>query len=459
MSNRRPRFRISLPKQIRTPQLLGWLIVFQLITLLLLLFAWPSPVTLSFVTPFDEVDYWPPLIKAFEAQHPGIRIELLDDPEFTYTTDDVEAIYTADLQQESPQYDLVYMDIIWVPWFANKGWLQDLSEVISEAELADFLPSEVDAGRYQNGLYRIPFRSDVGVLFYNKRLLKTGGYQLPADLPKTLTELKTIAEDLQNQKIAPWGYLWQGRQYEGLIANFVEVLKSYDGYWIDLNKNNDDPSKVGLDQEAAIKAADFLRNMITRGESTADGTQAENMPLAISPSNTLYASEPESIAEFIVGETAFLRGWSYFWNRVHQTESPLKSNFEIVPPSSYEVWGCRGGWGFGVAKNAKHPKQAWQAIQYFTSAAAQRQFVLDAGYLPSREALFKDAEILKQYPHFSQLRQTLEHNSIFRPQFPAYDQASQYLQQHLWEVLAGQKTPEDAMKQAAAETRQLLRSL
>ena len=110
MSNRRPRFRISLPKQIRSPQLLGLLIVFQLVTLLLLLFAWPSPVTLSFVTPLDEVAYWPPLIKAFEAQHPGIRIELLDDPEFTYTTDDVEAIYTADLQQDTPP------NMTWFTW-------------------------------------------------------------------------------------------------------------------------------------------------------------------------------------------------------------------------------------------------------------------------------------------------------------------------------------------------------
>ena len=332
--------------------------------------------------------------------------------------------------------------------------------MISEAELAAFLPSEVDAGRYQNGLYRIPFRSDVGVLFYNKRLLQAGGYQLPADLPKTLAELQTIAKDLQKQKIAKWGYLWQGRQYEGLVANFVEVLDSYGGFWINPNKGNDDPEKVGLDQEAAIQAADFLRNIITRSESTADETQlAEDIPPEISPSNVLYASEQESFGEFKAGGTAFLRGWSYFWNRAHRPESPLQDDFEVIPTSIYKGQGCRGGWGFGVAKNAKHPKQAWQAIQYFTSAAAQRQFVMDAGYLPSREALFQDAGILKQYPYFPQLQKTLEHNSIFRPQFPDYDQASQILQQHLWEVLAGQRSPEDAMKQAADETRELLQSL
>lgn len=440
MPNRRQRFRVRFFEKFRLPQILGLLIVFQLVTLLLLLFAWPSPITLSFVTPFDEVEYWAPLIQNFEAQHPSIHIELLD-PEFAYTTDDVEVIYTADLQQDTPQYDLVYMDIIWVPWFADKGWLKDLSQVISEEELAAFLPSEVDVGRYQNGLYRIPFRSDVGVLFYNKRLLQAGGYQLPAELPKTLTGLKTISEDLQNQKIAKWGYLWQGRQYEGLVANFVEVLNSYGGFWIDLDKDNDDPGKVGLDQEAAIKAADFLRNIITQ---------------EISPADVQTFNEQQSFEIFEQNETAFLRGWAYYWNRANLDESPLKGDFEMIPTSIYGEPGCRGGWGFGIAKNTKYSKEAWEAIQYFTSASAQRQFVLNSGYLPSRQALFEDSQILERYPHFSQLRQKLENNSVFRPQIPDYHRASEILQDNLSAVLAGQQTPKDAMERAACKTRELL---
>ncbi len=420
---------------------MGLLIVFQLITLLFILFAWPSPVTLSFVTPLDEVEYWGPLIQKFEAQHPGIHIELLDDPEFTYTTDDVEVIYTADLQQDTPQYDLVYMDIIWVPWFANKGWLKDLSEFIPKEELSAFLPSEIEAGRYQNGLYRIPFRSDIGVIFYNKSLLQAGGYQLPTELPKTLTELQTIAEDLQNQTLATWGYLWQGRQYEGLVANFVEVLESYGGFWIDPNKANGDPTKVGLDQDAAIKAAVFLSDIVTR---------------EISPSDVQSFSEQKSLETFEEGKTAFLRGWAYFWKQANLDGEHFKGTFEILPTSIYEEPGCRGGWGFGIAQNTKYAKEAWEAIQYFTSASAQRQFVLNSGYLPSRQALFEDAKILERYPHFPQLRQKLENNSIFRPRFSDYDRASEILQEHLWAVLSGQKTPEDAMQQAACKTRELL---
>ena len=460
MPNSRQRFRVRFPKPFRLPQILGLLIVIQCVTLWQLLFAWSSPVTLSFVTPFDEVEYWVPLIKNFEKQHPGIHIELLDDSEIPYTTDDVEVIYTADLQQDIPRYDLIYMDIIWVPWFADKGWLKDLSEFISAEELSVFLPSEVKAGRYQNRLYRIPFRSDVGVLFYNKRLLEKGGYRLSTELPKSLKDLKDISKDLQTQKIAKWGYIWQGQQYEGLVANFVEVLDSYGGFWIDLDKDNNNPEKVGLDQEAAIKAVDFLRDIIVSGESASDGEILDGeTPPGISPADVRFLIEQQSLEMFELGETAFLRGWSYFWKRANRAGGPLKGDFEVIPAAIYGGRGCRGGWGFGMAKNTKYPKEAWQAIEYFTSASVQRQFVLNAGYLPSYQALFEDAEILKYYPHFSQLRQTLENNSIFRPQFPDYGQASQILQAYLWQVLTGEQTAETAMRQAAVETRRLFTSI
>ena len=455
MRNSRQRFRVRLPKPFSDPQILGFLIIFQLVTLLLLLLTGPSSITLSFVAPFDEVNYWAPLIENFEKQHPGIQIELLDDPEVTDTTDNVEVIYSADLQKDSPRYDLVYMDVIWVPGFAEKGWLKELSDFISAEELSEFVLSEVDAGRYRNRLYRIPFRADVGVLFYNQRLLEAGGYQLSEDLPNSLGELADISEDLQNRKIAEWGYLWQGGRYEGLIATFVEVLDSYGGFWIDPTKDNRDQEKVGLDQDAALAAVKFLRDIITPGESASEAERFEANK-KISPSSVRFFREQQSLDQFALGKTAFLRGWHYFWQRANQARAHLKGEFEIIPASDYNGRGCRGGWGFGIAKNTKHPKEAWQAIQYFTSEAAQRQFVLNAGYLPSRKHLFEDAAILQQYPHFSKLLQMLEAKSIFRPQIPDYDRASQILQDHLWKVLVGEQTPEKAMQQAATETRELL---
>ena len=83
--------------------------------------------------------------------------------------DSVENLYTTSFLLGDSPYDLVYSDVVWIPKFAAAGWLQDLSDRVSEDELEEFLEADVSAGRYQGGLYRMPFRSAMGMLYYPHR--------------------------------------------------------------------------------------------------------------------------------------------------------------------------------------------------------------------------------------------------------------------------------------------------
>jgi multiple sugar transport system substrate-binding protein len=416
--------------------LLAGLLLVQLFGLAVWWIRWPQlhPTVLSFVVPLDEAAAWQPLIAEFEAQNSDIRLQLVEG---TYNTDQVKAIYTADLSSGSPQHDLVYMDVVWLPWFASEGWLQDLSDLLPTEELAEFLPSELAAGRYQEALYRMPFRADLGLLFYNTALMTELGTK-PA---QTFDELMVQSQAIQAQSPTPWGYLWQGREYEGLVANFVEVLAGYGGFWIE-----PDTGAVGLDQPAAIAAATFLTDTIRQG---------------VSPQLVTSYGETESFSQFLAGQSLFVRNWPYFWQRANQSDSPLQGKVSlasVVAAADFVAQACRGGWGFGIAQNAAHPEAARRAIAFFTSAAAQRQFVLDSGHLPTRQTLYTDSVVVAQYPFFPEILGALQEGSVFRPQIPQYDQASRILQTHLWQVLVGNAIAEDAMRSAAAETRELLNS-
>lgn len=391
-----------------------------------------APVQLSFVVPLDEAAAWQPLIDKFEAQNPDIRLQLVEG---VYDTDQVKAIYSADLSSGNPQHDLVYMDVIWLPWFASQGWLQDLSGEFAAGDLADFLPTELAAGRYQEQLYRIPFRADVGLMLYNRSLIDQAGLKVP----ESFSELLSVSQTLKNRGLADWGYLWQGREYEGLVANFVEVLYGFGGFWIEPATE-----AVGLDQPAAIAAATFLADTIEQG---------------ISPQLVTSYGETESFNQFVAGESPFLRSWTYFWQQASQEGAPLEGQVGVAPvlaATAADARGCRGGWGFGIARNASHPEAARRAIAFFTSTTAQRDFVLNSGHLPSRSTLFQDPEVLQRYPFFPDVLRAIESYSVFRPQIPEYDQASAIVQRHLWQVLIGEVTPEMALRQAAAETRRLL---
>lgn len=389
------------------------------------------PVTLSFLIQAQEASKWPAIIQQFEAENPGIRLNLVEGPN---PTNQVEDLYTAAFLLGKAPYDLVYMDITWVPKFAAAGWLLDLSDRIAREELAQFLAADVEGGRYEGGLYRLPFRTDFALLYYRKDLLEEAGLKPP----KTFDELMQISQNLKAQAKAEWGFVWPGRQYEGAAAMFVEILKGHGGFWIDPGTG-----EVGLDQPPAIDAVRFLRSTIEQGVSP--------------PGVTNYAEDQVRFL-FQSGGAVFMRNWPYAFPLANAPDSPVRGKVAIQPMVSApggESGACKGGWGLGIAKTTRHPQEALRAIQFISSLNTQRDFMLETGYVPSRPTLYADSQIVAKYDYYPQLLAVAE-QAVLRPPIPQYAQASDILQRYLSAAFSGQLSPEQAMQRAARETRALL---
>lgn len=280
----------------------------------------------------------------------------------------------------------------------------------------------------------MPFRTDAGMLYYREDLLKQAGLEPPA----TTRDLLTSAKTLQDSGKADWGYVWQGQQYEGVAAMFVELLQGFGGTWVDAQSLD-----VGLDQPEAIAAVDFLK---------------QTMADKISPPGVTSYQEEEARRLFESGQTVYMRNWPYAWKLGNDPQSPIQGKFNIKPMvhlPGESSGGCQGGWGLGIAKASKHPDAAWEAVKFFTSVESQKQFSLNAGYTPSRRSLFADPELLEAYAYLPELLQVLD-NAVLRPPIPQYAQASDILQRYLSSALTDQMTSAQAMKAAARETRQLL---
>lgn len=78
--------------------------------------------------------------------------------------------------------------------YASKGIMMPLDDKIAEvgADLSDFVPSTLEACRYEGKLYALPVGMNLMALFYNKDLLAEAGYTEP---PKTMEELYQMAVD------------------------------------------------------------------------------------------------------------------------------------------------------------------------------------------------------------------------------------------------------------------------
>lgn len=390
-----------------------------------------STVTLAIALPGIDATRWQPMIAEFERLHPKIHIAVTEAHE---STDELGAIYADALSQPQPPFDLVYTDIIWVPKFAEAGWLLPLDNRLPSQERAQFLPGDLAGSLYRDRLYRIPLRSDVGVLHYRRDLLQ--GANQP--LPETYGDLLRLAQTLQRQNQVNWGYLWQGRPYEGLSAVFIEVLAGYGGVWIDA-----ETLETGLNSPAALEAIAFLRQTIAQG---------------ISPERVTSYSEEETYRLFQDGDVAFLRNWPETWATINSLDSPVSGAIALAPvphgPGQLSH-GCQGGWGLAIAAATAHPQEAWTALEFFTSEEIQRRFALEVGYLPSRTALYSDPILLQHYPQYPTM-QTLLQQSVLRPPIPQYLEASAILQRYLHAALTDRLSPEQAMQAATTETQALL---
>jgi len=389
-----------------------------------------QPTTVKVLIQALEAAQLEPIVEDFNEENPDVRLEIVEAPN---DTNQVEDLYTSAFLLGKSPYDLVYMDIVWTPKFAAAGWLKDLSDRVSQEELDEFLDGDINGGKYNGGLYRMPFRSDGGMLYYRTDWLNEAGYEPP----ETFTELMQISKGLQDQGYTPWGYIWQGKQYEGLSAMFVEILEGFDAFWID-----PDTLEVGLDQPNAIEAVNFLRDTIEEGVSP--------------PGVTTYSEEPTRRL-FQNGETAFLRNWPYVYGLA--SESEIAGQFAIKPmphAPNGRSGACQGGWGMGIAESTDHPDAAWQVVKYFSRAETQKKYALETGYVPSRRELFDDPELVEKYSYLPELLNVIE-NAVLRPPIAQYSQASDILQRYLSAAISETMSAEEAMNAAARETRLLLK--
>jgi multiple sugar transport system substrate-binding protein len=161
-------------------------------SLLVAVSAISQPVVLTFLMNAPEVEPLRPIIQEFEQRNPGIRLNMVEGPLASNLIEDLNT--SAFLLGDSP-YDLINLDVTWTSKFAAAGWLKDLSSLISDTELTAFLPADIDGGRYNGKLYRLPWRTDAGMLYYRKDLLEKEGLQPP----ETFTDLVQTATVLQKK--------------------------------------------------------------------------------------------------------------------------------------------------------------------------------------------------------------------------------------------------------------------
>jgi ABC-type sugar transport system permease subunit len=232
-----------------------------------------------------------------------------------------------------------------------------------------------------------------------------------------------------------YGIVFQAMQYEGLVCNYLEYLWGAGGTPLDADQ------RVRLDTEENISALEFMKRVIDSGWA---------------PRSVTTFQEQQSLEFFAQGKALMMRNWPYAWAVLQR--SPLAGKVGIVPfihRSGQAPAGTLGGWGFGIARSAKHPEAAWKFIEFAISPEAQKILHFRKGAVPARRSLFRDEQVLKESPHYKDLYEVLL-KSRPRPIHPEYPRISSILQKHASAVLVGIESPREAAQQMDRSVQGLL---
>jgi len=369
--------------------------------------------------PLDPI---PGLLREFEATHPGIRVRSEALP---WTSDEQHQFYVINLEGRSPGFDVMMLDVIWVPEFARAGWLLDLSPWTPD--LHDFFPSAARAATWDGRVWALPWNMNVGLLYYRTDLLAKYGLTPPATFEALIADVERVRVGERDPRLD--GYLWQGKQYEGVTVNALEAL------WAHGTDLVGDDGRVLPDLDRAAEALAFLRSLVARG---------------ISPAWTTVADEELTRRAFGDGHAIFLRNWPYALDLLESKDSAVRGRVGIapLPGRTRASVGATGGSHLGVSARTRHPQEAIALARFLTDEHAQR--VMLAGTLyPTRVALYAERALVSQHPTLPAIRRLMLAGRP-RPVTPNYLLLSTVLQPELSAALAGLRPPAVALRQARA---------
>lgn len=394
--------------------------------------AQPDPVTVRVLMPSVFADATAEPVRRFNRAHPALRVEVARGP---LDTEAISDLAIGSLLLGDTPYDLLMMDVTWTPKFAAAGWLEPLEARLGEDALDSMVPGAVLGNSFDGHLWRMPFSGDTGLLYWRTDLM--------ADPPRTPQELVEISRTLQGQGKVRWGYVWQGRQYEGLSCVMLEVLHAFGGRWW---ASTPAGGHTELDEGDSVRAAEWLSMLVKTG---------------VSPEAVANFAENEALQMFAAGEAAFLRNWPYAWREIEKGGGPVVGKVgvtTVVGAAGQPGAGTLGTWGLSLLAGSPHPQEAVEVIRWLTGPELQRELVLAQGYAPTWKALYEDPVLQRDHPLLAVQRQALEAGPLVRPLTPLYAQLSDVLQRQINGMLTDQASPQQAMASAQARSAVIMRA-
>jgi multiple sugar transport system substrate-binding protein len=376
------------------------------------------------------------LAEGFERAHPTIRVKMVALPD---NTDDKRTEIKAAIKNGTDAPDVYLGDVIWPAEFGASHSALRLDDVFGDEIWKRFPTELVSATTYAGAKYAVPFYADQGLLYYRSDLVK------PEEVPQTWEGLAGMARELKKNGDLAYGFVWQGKRYEGLTCNWLEMVSAAGGQVLD-------KEGARMDSPESAKALRFMRQLITEG---------------VTPRDVTRLAEPDSSDLFASGKAPFMRGWNSAYSGMKKRLGQgVEGKVGVAPLPTfsgqpYPGQSTVGGWSLYVNPNTKKLDAVKEFVDWLTDVPAQR-IVARYSMIPANNDVRSDRSVMGADPAlrvvFASATSAEGPRLVTRPSYlPAYPDVSKAIYVNIHSALAGQVTPEQALADANREINTILK--
>lgn len=290
-------------------------------------------------------------------------------------------------------------------------------------EIADFLPRIWDTGLLHGKRYLIPFTKSDVLLFYNKERFDAAGLQPPATWDDFVKDAQALTKGKDQ-----WGISWSAE-----ASHYFPMATSYGAQMFDTLP----PTKATFDTPEGITPVKLLKQMVDGGAMH------------------LVASADVQ-ADFAAGRSAMMlnssAGRGYIGDAVGSKFKLAVAKLPAGPKGQItDLYGAP----LIIFKKATPEQQAaaWTFSKWLLQPDQIAVWSLKTGYLPLRKSVLENADVKAYYAAHPDQMAAIDQlaGATTEPPVTAWNGGRDSIQRAITAVLTGQKDPDTAMKDAAAE--------
>ncbi len=321
---------------------------------------------------FAGWEYMEAATKEFEAENPGVRVELISSAGGGGSRDKVKFALAGDIP-----IDVTWIDVTEFSAFLDEGVLIDLQPHFDAAGLDEsaYWPQILDGMRGPNGhLYGLPSTFTPYVMYVNRTLLEREGLAMPADdwtWQQMESMARAVTRDLDGDG-AP-------DQFGLSLTQWLQAVSPW--IWQNGGRLVDENRRVALGEEGAVGAIAFLQRLLHEDRIASDDATFANQL---------------SVGLFQSGKVAFY-GPVGFWE-TYRFREITEFEWDYHPlPRGKEAATAVAMRFYCVPRTSRHPELAAAYVRKLAGPTMQRGLAAIGNGVPglieaAQDSVFVDPE-------------------------------------------------------------------